>query len=131
MPNAHHIVLADEPPTDELFERLDAALERIDVEHEVFFGDPQTEELDGVVMHAFADLSEGGHTLTLVEDPPRGATLPSRVRRPRASPGSSPTSCRRKPRRPSSHARRRVTARATSSALRSPKASRHRPRPSA
>ena len=72
MPNAHHIVLGDDPPTEELLESLDAVLERIDDELGVFFGDPETEEVDGVTIRTFADLSEKGHTLTLIDDPQVG-----------------------------------------------------------
>lgn len=75
MPNAHHIVLADDPPTEELLELLDPVLEQIDTEHDVFFGDPEAEEADGVTIHTFADLSDSGHTLTLVDDPQTGRHL--------------------------------------------------------
>lgn len=75
MPNAHHIVLADDPPTEELLELLDPILERIDTEQDVFFGDPTAEEVDGVTIHTFSDLSDSGHALTLTDDPQTGRHL--------------------------------------------------------
>lgn len=75
MPTTHHIVLADEPTTEELLDRLDPILEQIDTEHDVFFGDPAAEEVDGVTIHTFADQSDSGHTLTLVDDPQSGRHL--------------------------------------------------------
>ena len=47
-------------------------------------GEPQTETRDGVTVHAFADLSDKAHTLTLVDDPRTGRHLVVEGRQARA-----------------------------------------------
>jgi len=72
MPETRHILIADDPPIGELISRLEQAVERAGEAAEVAFGEAHTEEAEGVTTRVFADSAEGGHAVTLVEDPRAG-----------------------------------------------------------